>query len=64
MKEDFIAMPVTENSSHFHFKRKRDMKKAMMTNFNSYDTFSYASKKWGGKIPDLEMLKKLHVYDN
>jgi hypothetical protein len=44
---------------HYHFKKRKDMKMAMMWNSNPYDTFSYAGKEWGGKIPKLEDIKKL-----
>jgi hypothetical protein len=46
-------------STHYHFKRRKDMKMAMKGNANPWDTFSFAGKAWKGKVPDIEWAKRV-----
>lgn len=50
-------------STHYHFKRRKDMRRAMRINYNPFDTFTYEGKDV--KKSDLpliiESLKKLSV---
>jgi hypothetical protein len=58
VKEHVIVLPIDENRTHYHFKKRKDMELAMRSNFNAYDTFSYAGKAWGGIVPTKEQLRE------
>lgn len=51
-----ITIEVTDDHTHYHFKKRKDMRLAMNWNFNLQDTFSYAGKSWEGKVPTKEQL--------
>jgi hypothetical protein len=51
-----IIIPINDKRIHYHFKKRNDMKNAMFANFNPFDTFSFACKKWGKDKPTKQML--------
>jgi hypothetical protein len=50
----YKEIKISEKRSHYHFKKRKDMKLAMLYNWNSWDTFSYGNSTV--KIPSKEDL--------
>lgn len=53
----YLSVYIDEKRTHYHFKKRKDMKEAMKWNLNTWDTFYYDSKNWEEIITTKEMLQ-------
>lgn len=42
--DEFIKQEQLKNAKHYHFKTRKEMKSAMLRDFNPYSTFSFGKK--------------------
>ena len=54
----FIKEKQEENAQHYHFKTRKEMKNAMLRNFNPYSTFSFGKEPPSSQVSAEEQMRR------